>query len=89
MNAMDTIRDGLVAALTPAPTLEEQLERAEMDLVRADYTESTAKMLREKEEARARIAAIRKQIAERDERQHLESAVSALGDNHAAPRKEI
>ena len=83
MNAMDITRDGLVAALTPAPTLEEQLERAEMDLVRADYTESTAKMLREKEEARARIAVIRKQMAERDEHQHLENACASLGDRHA------
>lgn len=31
MNAMDITRDDLVAALTPAPTLEEQLERAERD----------------------------------------------------------
>jgi hypothetical protein len=39
---------------------------AERDLICADYTESTAKMLREKEAARARIASIKRQIAERN-----------------------
>jgi hypothetical protein len=46
--------------------LERRLELAERDLICADYTESTAKMLREKEAARARIASIKRQIAERN-----------------------
>lgn len=66
MSTLDLTKDGIVAALTPAPTLEEQLERAEFDLVRADYTESTAKILREKDDARQRIASIKKQIEARD-----------------------
>lgn len=48
------------------PSLEEQLERAEFDLVRADYTESTAKMQAEKDDARQRITSIKKQIEARD-----------------------
>jgi hypothetical protein len=83
MNAMDITRDGLVAALTPAPTLEEQLERAERDLVCAQMIDSTARMIAETEECERRIGSIKRQIAERDEREHVENAVAALGDDHA------
>lgn len=83
MNAMDITRDGLVAALTPAPTLEDQLERAERDLICAKMIDSTSRMIAETAECERRIASIKRQIAERDERQHLENAVSSLGGRHA------
>lgn len=83
MNAMDITRDGIVAALTPAPTLEEQLERAERDLICAQMIDSTARMIAETAECERRIASITRQIAERDESQHVENGVAALGDRHA------
>lgn len=86
MNAMDITRDGLVAALTSAPTLEEQLERAKHELFCAQMIDSTTRMIVETAECERRIASIKRQIDERDERderQHLENGVAALGDRHA------
>lgn len=84
MNAMDITRDGLVAALTPAPSLEERLERAERDLICAEIgIDNTARMIAETDRIRREIASIKRQIAERDEREHVENAVAALGDDHA------
>lgn len=83
MNAMDITRDGLAAALTPAPTLEEQLERAERDLICAKMIDDWPRCQRETAECERRIASIKRQIAERDERQHVENGVAALGDRHA------
>lgn len=84
MNAMDITRDGLVAALTPAPTLEEQLERAKYDLFCAQMIDDWTRCQRETEECERRIASIKRQITERDEREHVENAVAALnGGDHA------
>lgn len=83
MNAMDITRDGLVAALTPAPTLEEQLERAKHELFCAQMIDDWSRCQRETAECERRITSIKRQIAERDERQHIENAVSSLGDRHA------
>jgi hypothetical protein len=44
--------------------LEEALELAMNDLMIADYAEDTNKMLREKENARARISSIKKRMSE-------------------------
>lgn len=66
-----------------SPTLEDQLALAERDLVCAQHIDSTARMEIEVAECRSRIAAIKALIAERDET-HLENAVAALGDRHAA-----
>lgn len=66
MNAMDITRDDLVAALTPAPTLEEQLESAQRDLICAQMIDSTARMITETAECERRIASIKKQIEARD-----------------------
>jgi len=83
MNAMDITRDGIVRALTPAPTLEEQLERAESDLICAQMIDDWTRCQREMAVCERRIASIKRQIAERDERQHLENGVASLGDRHA------
>lgn len=83
MSAMDITRDGIVAALTPAPTLEEQLERAERDLVCARMIDNWPRCQREMAECERRIAFLRSQIAERDERQHVSDAVLSKGDRHA------
>lgn len=83
MNAMDITRDGIVAALTPAPTLEEHLERAERDLICAKMIDDWTRCQRETAECERRIASIKRQIAERDEREHVENACAALGDRHA------
>lgn len=83
MNAMDITRDGLVAALTPAPSLEERLERAERGLICAQMIDDWTRCQRETSECERRIASIKRQIAERDERQHVENGVAALGDRHA------
>lgn len=56
------------------PSLEDQLAAAENDLLRADYTDSFAKMQREKNDARERIAKIKRLIADRDARLHVEGA---------------
>jgi hypothetical protein len=45
--------------------------------------DSTARMIAETEECERRIGSIKRQIAERDEREHVENAVAALGDDHA------
>jgi hypothetical protein len=66
MNAMNITRDGLVAALTGQPSLEEQLERARHDLVCAQMIDSTARMLAETAACRKRVAEIERQIADRD-----------------------
>lgn len=63
-------------------SLEDELARAEADLLRADFTDSTAKMLREKASARQRIADFKRRIAVRDST-YLENAVASLGDRHA------
>lgn len=82
MNAMAITRDGLVAALTPAPTLEEQLERAERDLICARMIDNWPRCQRETAECERRIASIKRQMAEREEREHVENAVAALGGDH-------
>ena len=69
--------------MTAALSLEDHLERAERDLVCARMIDNTNRMWAEITECERRIAAIKRQISERDERQHVENAVSALGDRHA------
>lgn len=83
MNTLDLTKDGIVAALTPAPTLEDQLERAKHDLFCAQMIDDWTRCQREMAVCERRIASIKRQIAERDERQHIENAVSSLGDRHA------
>lgn len=83
MSALDLTKAGLVAALTPAPTLEEQLERAKHDLFCAQMIDDWTRCQREMAVCERRIASIKRQIDERDERQHLENGVAALGDRHA------
>ena len=66
MNAMDITRDDLVAALTPAPTLEEQLERAQRDLICAQMIDDWTRCQSETEQCERRIASIKRQIEARD-----------------------
>jgi len=65
------------------PSFEEQLAVAERDLICAKMIDDWTRCQRETAECERRIASIKRQIAERDERQHLENAVSSLGDRHA------
>lgn len=67
-------------------SLDEQLERAERDLVCAEMIDNYSRMIRETDAARARIRRIKAAIADRDarsEREHIEDAVLALGDRCA------
>ncbi|MCO5144588.1 MAG: hypothetical protein M9895_00265 [Aquamicrobium sp.] len=70
-------------AMTREPTLEEQLARAERDLVCASMIDDWTRCQRETAECERHIASIKRQIAERDERQHIENACASLGDRHA------
>lgn len=64
MNSLDLTKAGLIRALSPS--LEEQLGRAERDLVCAQMIDEWSRCQRETELARARIASIKKQMEERD-----------------------
>lgn len=66
MNAMDITRDDLVAALTPAPSLEDQLEHAERELAYCPYIESWARCQQETERWSEIVASLKRRIAERD-----------------------
>lgn len=64
-------------------SLDDQLERAARDLVCANMIDDWQRCQRETAAIRARIASIKAQFAERDERRYLETAVGLMGDRHA------